>query len=124
MALGLEDKVSSWLEMVASYLAAEARHCLTCDGRMTSARSAGYAVFTCKFRKEGGKWLACCEELGTATFGRSIQEAQRKLDEAVLLHLNTLEDVGERERFFREHNIDLCGRFSATSRRASADPDY
>ncbi len=68
-------------------------------------RILGYAVLTFKFRKEGRRWTACCEELGTATFGRSIPEADKRLDEAVLLHLNTLEEVGERERFFKEHNI-------------------
>lgn len=64
-----------------------------------------YIVVTFKFRKEGNRWTAFCEELGTATFGRSIPEAHKRLKEAVLLHLNTLEDVGERERFFKKHNI-------------------
>lgn len=66
---------------------------------------AGYIVVTLEFRKEERRWVAYCEELGTATFGRSIPEAEKKLKEAVLLHLNTLEDVGERERFFKEHSI-------------------
>ena len=70
-------------------------------------RISGYAVFTFKFYKEGKRWTAYCDELGTATFGRSLPEADKKLSEAVLLHLNTLEEVGERERFFREHNIDF-----------------
>lgn len=67
----------------------------------------GYVVLTYQFQKEGNRWTAYCEELGTATFGRSIPEADRKLDEAVLLHLNTLEEVGERVRFFKEHNIEF-----------------
>ena len=66
----------------------------------------GYIAVTFEFRKEGRRWVACCEELGTATFGRSIPEAERKLKEAVILHLNTLEDVGERERFFKQHSIE------------------
>jgi len=65
----------------------------------------GYIVVTLKFRKEGRRWTAICEELGTATFGRSIQEASERIKEAVLLHLNTLEEVGERERFLRENGI-------------------
>jgi len=67
----------------------------------------GYIVVTAKFSKEGKKWTAYCEELGTATFGRSLLEAQERLKEAVLLHLNALEDVGERERFFRENEVKL-----------------
>ena len=65
----------------------------------------GYIVVTFKFRRDGKKWSAFCEELGTATFGRSIQEAQRKLEDLVLLHLDTLEDVGEIRSFFKEFNI-------------------
>jgi len=53
------------------------------------------------------RWAAYCEELGTATFGRSLPEAEKGLDEAVWLHLNTLEDVGERDRFFEEHDIQF-----------------
>ena len=69
--------------------------------------TAGYVVLTLKFQKVGRRWAAYCEELGTATFGRSLSEADRKLKEAILLHLNTLEEVGERDRFFEEHNIEI-----------------
>ncbi len=66
----------------------------------------GYVVLTLKYQKVGRRWTAFCEELGTATFGRSLPEADKKLKEAVILHLNTLEDVGEREHFFKEHQIE------------------
>jgi len=69
--------------------------------------TSGYVILTLKFNKEGRRWTAYCEELGTATFGRSLKEAQEKIMEAVVLDLETLEDVGERERFFKEHNIKL-----------------
>lgn len=65
----------------------------------------GYIVLTFKFHKEGKRWLGRCEELGTSTFGRSLPETERLLDEFVLLDLNTLEDIGERERFFKENSI-------------------
>jgi len=67
----------------------------------------GYVLLTLEFRNVGRRWTAYCKELGTATFGRSLPEADKRIKEAVLLHLNTLEDVGERERFFREHNIEF-----------------
>ena len=69
--------------------------------------SAGYIIVTLIFQQTGRRWTARCEELGTATFGRSLPEADKKIKEAVLLHINTLEDVGERERFFRENNIQF-----------------
>lgn len=70
--------------------------------------SVGYIVVTFRFHKEGKRWVACCEELGTSTFGRSIPEAEKRIKEAVLLHLNTLEEVGEINRFFKENSIKLC----------------
>jgi predicted RNase H-like HicB family nuclease len=69
--------------------------------------SRGYVVLTLKFQRVGRRWTAYCEELGTATFGRSLPEADKKIKEAVLLHLNTLEEVGERRRFFEEHNVEF-----------------
>ena len=68
--------------------------------------AAGYVVLTLKFRKVDKRWTGYCEELGTATFGRSLPEADKRLKEAILLHLNTLEEVGERDRFFKEHSIE------------------
>ncbi len=65
----------------------------------------GYIEVTFIFHKEGKKWVADCKELGTSTFGRSLTDAQNKLEEAVLLHLNTLEKLNERQRFFKENNI-------------------
>ena len=68
---------------------------------------AGYVVLTLEYRKAGNRWTAQCRELGTATFGRTLRSAEEKIHEAMLLHLNTLEDVGERERFLKEHNIQF-----------------
>jgi len=68
---------------------------------------AGYVILTYKFHKENKKWVAYCEELGTSTFGRSLTEAKERIRDAVLCHLNALEDVGERERFFKEHGIEF-----------------
>jgi predicted RNase H-like HicB family nuclease len=70
-------------------------------------KTRGYVVLTLKFQKKGKRWTALCEELGTATFGRSLPEADQRLKEAVMLHINALEDVGERRRFFKEHNIQV-----------------
>jgi predicted RNase H-like HicB family nuclease len=70
-------------------------------------KTKGYVVLTFEYYKEGKKWVSTCVELGTSTFGRSILDAERKLDEAVMLHLNTLEEIGERERFFKEHHIEF-----------------
>ena len=63
------------------------------------------------YQKEG-KWVTAeCQELGTTAFGRNLDEAEKRLREAILLHLNTLEDVGERARFFKEHSIRIYTQY-------------
>jgi len=64
-----------------------------------------YIILTVQFQKEGNKWTAECREFGTATFGRNLKEAKKRIGEAILVHLKTLDDVNELERFCRENNI-------------------
>lgn len=52
-----------------------------------------------------------CQELGTTAFGRNVTEAEKRLREAILLHLNTLEDVQERTQFFKAHGIRIYPRY-------------
>jgi predicted RNase H-like HicB family nuclease len=74
-------------------------------------KSAHFVVLTCIFEKED-KWVTAeCQELGTTAFGRNLDEAEKRLREAILLHLNTLEDVGERSRFFKEHKIRIYTQY-------------
>ena len=70
-------------------------------------RICGYIELTIKLQQdpEQGVWDAVCLELGTATFGDTIEQATQEIGEMITLHLNGLEVVGERRRFFREHGI-------------------
>jgi hypothetical protein len=68
-------------------------------------KTRGYIKVTFVFREHHDRWTGKCRELGTATFGNSFEDIKEKLEEAVLCHLNTLEDIGERGRFFRKHGI-------------------
>jgi predicted RNase H-like HicB family nuclease len=67
----------------------------------------GFVILTLEFRREGGYWLGRCRELGTSTFARTLSQVRRELVELVELHLNGLDEAGERERFFHEHHIRL-----------------
>ena len=59
------------------------------------------------FKQEGDQWVAECLELGTATFGDTLGEVQAEIKELIELHLNTLEQTGRRDAFFKEHKIKL-----------------
>ncbi len=65
----------------------------------------GYILLTVRFEREDNRWTAECLELGTASFGDTHEEAEETITEAIQLHLDGLEEHGERERFFRENNI-------------------
>jgi predicted RNase H-like HicB family nuclease len=68
----------------------------------------GYLLLTFSFEKQAdGRWTAYCEELGTATFASTLDEAKDELLQLVQLHVRTLEEVNERDRFFNEHNIKV-----------------
>ena len=66
-----------------------------------------YIDITIVIQPEDGMYAAYCNELGTVSCGDTIDEAFRNILEAVELHLNALEDLGERPRFFRERGIKL-----------------
>jgi hypothetical protein len=69
-----------------------------------------FVILTLRFRQESpprGRWLGECVELGTATYGRTLRQTHDELIELVSLHLDALEDIGERARFFEEHGIQL-----------------
>jgi predicted RNase H-like HicB family nuclease len=74
---------------------------------MQNKKSNAYIILTAIFRREEEVWTAECKELGTATFGDTLEEAKDNLREAVELHLNTLEDVGESKRFLDERGIQV-----------------
>jgi hypothetical protein len=80
------------------------REALTASGQRADGVK-GYAVLTLEFRKEPGGWVGVCRELGTATDGRSLDRVRTELAELVLLTLNGLEDLGDRERVFTERGI-------------------
>ncbi len=66
-----------------------------------------YVVVTLEIHREQNQWLGRCVELGTATFGDSVDEVAEELADLVALHLNGLEDAGELERFFANHDITM-----------------
>ena len=66
-----------------------------------------YISLTFQFHKEDEVWVGECVELGTSTFGSTLEETEKELIDLVTLHLNTLEDLNERDRFFSENGIQI-----------------
>ena len=61
-------------------------------------------VLTSVVEPEGEMFVSTCIELGTASCGHTIQEAFDNLEEAISVHLNALEELGETERNPAQHS--------------------
>ena len=67
----------------------------------------GIIVLTEVVDEEEGQFASYCRELGTSSCGDTIEEAFANLEEAIGVHVEALEEAGERDRFFRERNINI-----------------
>ncbi|MBI2433401.1 MAG: type II toxin-antitoxin system HicB family antitoxin [Candidatus Hydrogenedentes bacterium] len=72
-----------------------------------------YIVLTFVISEEDGQFVSKCRELGTASCGDTFEEAAKNLREAVEVHLDALEQLGERERYFQERDIQVYTRAQA-----------
>ena len=66
---------------------------------------AGFIRLTGIVEKEGDVYLAYCKELGTITCGDTIKEAKANLLDALEVYIDGLEEIGERDRVFREKGV-------------------
>jgi predicted RNase H-like HicB family nuclease len=73
--------------------------------RAFSTNMIGYIILTLRIEREDTQWTAECVELGTATHADSLEAASTEIRELIGLHLEALEEMGERDRFFLEHGI-------------------
>lgn len=69
-----------------------------------AGESIGYIVPTGIVDEEDGQFASYCRELGTSSCGDTISEALENLREAIELHIEGLEEVGELQRTLRDHN--------------------
>lgn len=74
---------------------------------VSDPRLRGHIVLTARVQREGKYYVARSLELGISSFGDTIEEAFDALADATLLYLKTLEEEGERRRFFEEKGIEI-----------------
>ena len=81
---------------------------MTTNGEQAPAtETQGVIILTSVVEQEGDQFVSVCTELGTASCGDTIQEALDNLQEAIWVHLNALEETGERTRVFQEKGINV-----------------
>ena len=58
-------------------------------------------------KKEKEGYSAYCPEFDVCSQGSTVEEANKNLKEAVVLYLETLEELGTKEKIFKEKKIPL-----------------
>jgi predicted RNase H-like HicB family nuclease len=71
-------------------------------------------LVTHRIKKSGDCYIAFCPEFMVTTQGKTIEEANKNLKEAVILHLETLDQLGIRDTVFKERNIKILKRKDKT----------
>lgn len=78
-----------------------------------------YIELTLSIWEEDGRFAARCGELGTASCGDTLDEARENILDAVRIHLDTLEDLGELQDFLQRRDVKV-----PTFREAAEAPEY
>ena len=58
-------------------------------------------------KKEKSCYSSYCPELDICSQGKTVEEANNNLKEEVALYLDTIEELGTREKIFKERKITL-----------------
>jgi len=66
-----------------------------------------YIVLTYMINKEDKMFFAHCPELDIGSQGETVEEANSNLKDAVVLYLNTIEELGTRKEIFKKKNIKI-----------------
>ena len=66
-------------------------------------------VFSLTFdiENEGEQWMGTCLDLGTSTFGDTIDEAKNELKEAVILQLDEMERLGFVSEYLGANRVSI-----------------
>lgn len=60
-----------------------------------------------RIKEEDGQYSAICEELGTASCGDTIEEAEKNIMEAIRVDLDSMEQHGVMMKFLKEKGIKI-----------------
>jgi predicted RNase H-like HicB family nuclease len=72
---------------------------------MKENRKKQYIVVTHVIKKENDQYVATCPEFDVSSFGKTVEEANENLKEALLLYLEGIEELNLRDQIFKEKSI-------------------
>ena len=75
---------------------------------VTTIKKTKIAIVVKHIIKKGeGCFVATCPDFDITTQGKSIEEANENLKEAVILYLETLDQLGIRDKIFKKRKINI-----------------
>lgn len=79
-----------------------------------------FIIVTHVITKENKMYSVECQELGIYSQGKTVEEAQENIEDAVMLYLNTIEELGMRKSIFKEKNIKVY-KYKSVPRKEKED---
>lgn len=67
-------------------------------------------ILNCVFREEEKGFSGHCKELDVCSQGKNVEEASNNLKEAVVLYVNSIEELGIRDQIFKERKIKVYSK--------------
>lgn len=64
-----------------------------------------YIIVSHVIKKENDQYVATCPEFDVSSFGKTVEEANENLKEAILLYLEGIEELEIRDQIFKEKSI-------------------
>ena len=64
-----------------------------------------YIIVTHIIKKENNQYVATCPEFDVSSFGKTVEEANENLKEAISLYLEGIEELKIRDQIFKEKSI-------------------
>jgi predicted RNase H-like HicB family nuclease len=81
-----------------------------------------YIIVTYIVKPDEDQYAAYCPELGTASCGDTIEEALDNIKDAVSLHIETLKELGDLERFLAGRGVKPLLRYPRQKQQAISVP--
>ena len=72
---------------------------------MKKNRKKQYIIVTHVIKKEDDQYVATCPEFDVSSFGKTVEEANDNLKEAISLYLEGIEELTVRDQIFKEKSI-------------------
>lgn len=70
-------------------------------------RAGSQILLTLRFSQEDSKYVGFCDDLGLASCGNTLEDAKSSLQEAIMLVLNRMTEMGEVQDYLEGRDVEV-----------------